>query len=60
MKEIVKILMERDDMSREDALGLVEETRELILECDGSYTAACDVLADQLGLEPDYLMDFLM
>ena len=30
MKEIVKILMERDDMSREDALELVEETRELI------------------------------
>lgn len=55
MGQIEKILMERDNMSLSDAKDLVNETMELILESDPFE--ADDIMADMLGLEPDYIMD---
>ena len=55
MNKIVEILMRRDGMSLSDAKDLVNETRELILSSD--VMEADDIMADQLGLEPDYIMD---
>lgn len=57
MGQIEKILMERDNMSLSDAKDLVNETRELILESDPFE--ADDIMADMLGLEPDYIMDLI-
>lgn len=57
MGKIEKILMERDNMSLSDAKDLVNETRELILESDPCE--ADDIMADMLGLEPDYIMDLI-
>lgn len=57
MNKIVEILMKRDGMSLSDAKDLVNETRELILSSD--VMEADDIMADQLGLEPDYIMDLL-
>jgi hypothetical protein len=57
MNKIVEILMRRDGMSLSDAKDLVNETRELILSSD--VMEADDIMADQLGLEPDYIMDLL-
>lgn len=57
MNKIVEILMRRDGMSLSDAKDLVNETRELILSSD--VMKADDIMADQLGLEPDYIMDLL-
>lgn len=54
---VIDILMRRDGMSREDAEELVDETREEILSSDPFE--AEDILADNLGLELDYLMDII-
>lgn len=55
MNRIVKILMERDGMSREEAIKLLSEAQEMIH--DGSDPA--DVLEDMFGLEPDYIEDLI-
>lgn len=63
MKEIVKILMRRDGISEEEAWNYVRECQEeinYVIEHDGSITEVEDVIADILGLEPDYLMYFLL
>ena len=61
MNEIIRILMERDGVSREEA-------REMYLECkselmDAISGTSCldpeEVLASELGLEPDYFIYFL-
>ena len=58
MEEIISILMRRDHLTRIDAYNLIEECREEILEAcaNGHYFEAEDILADYLGIEPDYLM----
>jgi hypothetical protein len=57
MANVIKILMERDGISRSEAKELMDETRELLLSSDP--WEADEIMADQLGLEPDYIMDIL-
>lgn len=57
MKKIVEILMERDGMTYADAEDLVKETRDLLLSSDP--WDADEIMADMLGLEPDYIMDLI-
>ena len=61
MSRVIEILMERDGMSRAEAESLVEDTRsELLDACYGTnITDAEDIIMNNLGLEPDYLMDIL-
>ncbi len=61
MKEIISILMRRDHLTRIEAYDLIEECREEILNAcaEGRYWEAEDILADYLGIEPDYLMYLL-
>lgn len=54
MEKVIKILMDRDDLTREEAIELIDECREQMIE-EGSDEAIQDVL----GLEPDYIMDIL-
>ena len=56
--EIVRILMKRDGLSREEAIERVEEVREMISEADP--WEAEDIMADELGLEMDYIFDIIM
>lgn len=58
MNKVVKILIERDNMSEEDALALVKETRDEIMMLENIFEAD-DVLMEYLGLEPDYMFDVL-
>lgn len=64
MEEIIQILMRRDHLSREEALDLYDECQEAILETLTENRCSIDdleeILEDYLGLEPDYLMEFLM
>lgn len=53
---VIRILEERDGMSIEDAKILIDETREMILQ---EPEDAEQIMAEQLGLEPDYLFDIL-
>lgn len=61
MKEIIKILMKRDGISREEAKEqldmFLEDASEYIQE--GDLSGLEELLMDQLGLAPDYLFDIL-
>ena len=61
MKETVKVLMERDGMTREEAEEMVNNARYEInnmLE-EAEYDEIEDMLACDFGLEMDYIFDFL-
>ena len=58
MEKIIKILMERDGLSKEEALVLIKETRDEIIMLDNPFEAD-DIIRDYLGLEPDYIFDIL-
>ena len=64
MEEIIQILMRRDHLSRQEALDLYDECQEAILETLAKNRCSIDdletILDDYLGLEPDYLSEFLM
>lgn len=57
MNKVVEILMKRDGMTKAEAEKLIDETREELLAADPFE--AEDIIADYLGLEPDYIMDIL-
>lgn len=54
---VARIIAERDGMAFDEALELVEETAEEITDVldEGYFTEVEDILADNLGLELDYL-----
>ena len=57
MNPVVKILMERDGMTEQEATDLVKETKEELMNSQ-CYDGA-DIIMENLGLEPDYIMDIL-
>jgi hypothetical protein len=60
MNNIIKILMERDGITYEEAKEAYEDTREEILQSiEDGYLDADEILADNLGLELDYIFDFI-
>lgn len=56
---VVDILMKRDGISEEEANSLIEDTASEILDCTNVLDAD-EILMDNLGLEPDYLLDILL
>ncbi len=54
--EILPVLMRRDGMSRAEAEDLIAEARERVLEYGEDPE---EILADEFGLEPDYIYDLL-
>lgn len=57
MEKVVRILMERDKIGRDEAESLIIETRDLLLTSDP--LEADMIMADMLGLEPDYIVDLI-
>ena len=60
---IIAILMERDELTEEEAREQVEDAVDAIndiMESGGSYEEAEDVLLEDLGLEMDYIFDLLL
>lgn len=57
MDPVVEILIRRDGLTKSEANDLIEETRELLLTSDPFE--ADQIMADQLGLEPDYILDII-
>ncbi len=63
MEDIVKILMERDDLSHQEAQQMVEECRQRLQDeaiPTGDIELAEEILAEELGLELDYMMDLIL
>ena len=59
MEEIIKILMKRDGMSREEALELLEDVKEMMEEVSYDPEECENIFETELGLEPDYIPGFL-
>ena len=60
---IVKILMNRDGMSREDAVDLYNLTTNELQDAIANSASLCDledIIRDNFGLEPDFLEGFLL
>ena len=53
MESIISILMRRDEMTRAEARELIKIARERILDGEDPE----EVLAEEFGLEPDYIFD---
>ena len=62
MKSIKQILMDRDDMTAEEAEELIKEVREeiQIAASNGDYELVEDIMYGDLGLEMDYIFEFLL
>ena len=63
MEDIVKILMELDDLSHQEAQQMVEECRQRLQDeaiPTGDIELAEEILAEELGLEFDYMMDLIL
>jgi hypothetical protein len=62
MDNITEVLMRRDGLSKEDAKREVDNFREDIEDSimSGNLEDIEDALMNDLGLEPDYLMDILL
>lgn len=59
MNAIVKILMERDDLTYNDACDRVEEVREMMADCDYDPFECELIIQEELGLELDYIFDLM-
>ena len=61
LKELAAMIAERDGISLNEAQILVDETQEEMERAfyTGSLNEVEDILADYLGLEPDYMMLFI-
>ena len=61
MDSITEVLIRRDGLSEEDAKREVDDFREDIEDSimSGNLEDIEDALMNDLGLEPDYLMDIL-
>ena len=57
--EVVEILMKRDGLSRHEAQEQFNEVRDMIQECNFDPFETEDILIEELGLEMDYIFEFL-
>lgn len=61
MKSIKQILMERDGLTEQESVNLIEEATEQLNRYldEGDIEMAEQVCEEYFGLEPDYLMELL-
>lgn len=57
--EVVEILMRRDGLSRREAQDRFNEVRDMIHGCNFDPFETEDILIEELGLEMDYIFEFL-
>ena len=55
MSELKKVLMERDGMTPKEADEVIADAKQRVFEVEDPW----DVLAEEFGLEPDYIFDLL-
>lgn len=61
MKSLKETLMQRDNMTAEEAEKAIQDARENMLDylAEGDLNSAMDIYLDEFGLEPDYIMDLI-
>lgn len=55
--KVAEILCRRDGCTREEAEELIQITIDEIEEAMDDYEAVCDIMMNNLGLEPDFILD---
>ena len=62
MNRLKKIIMKRDGLTSEEADSLLEEVREMMSDAMvyGDVQEAEDIFTEELGLEPDYIVDLFV
>ena len=59
MEDIVNILMKRDGISKEEALELLEDVKDMMEEVSYNPEECENIFETELGLELDYIPAFL-
>ena len=59
MNDIIKVLMERDELSQQEATKQFNDAQDEFQERLGNGENVYDFCSEYFGLEPDYLMDLL-
>lgn len=62
MEDVIDILMKRDKISKADAQARIDECKQRLNDealASGDYELATDIIAQELGLEPDYMPQLL-
>ena len=59
IKRVAAIIAARDGVSLEDAIERVKECRDMMIEALGQDDDPEEILAYELGLEPDYIYDLM-
>lgn len=59
MNAIVEILCRRDGLSVSEAVKRVNEVREMLADNLYDYDSAEAIVAEELGLEMDYIFDLI-
>lgn len=54
MNRVTEILMERDSMTKDEAIALIDETKEMMIADPWN---AADIMLEMLDLEMDYIME---
>lgn len=63
MNRIVQMLMDRDELTQQEAQQMFDECRQRLMDeavPSGDCELAEEILAEDLGLELDYLIDMLL
>ena len=55
MGDLILVLMRRDGLTRQEAVALVEECRQMVRDGESPE----EVLLNELGLEPDYFLELM-
>ena len=59
MNEVIRILMHRDGLSKEEATKVFSDTLKEIHDSSLEYDEVEEIIACNLGIEMDYIFDFL-
>lgn len=59
MTDLEKVLIKRDKMSKNEAHEVLMNVRNDVLNSGYDYEEVEDMLLDDFGLEPDYIMDIV-
>ena len=61
MNRIIEVLMNRDGMTKEEATDLYKSVKPDIMDAiaNGDSDLVEDLMAEEFGLEPDYILDLL-
>lgn len=59
MNKVVEILMQRDNLTQQEAENRVLEVKQMMEDCNYDPMECDDIMGDELGLEMDYIEDIL-